>query len=178
MRLSRLGQVAKPTDSESRQLADDGETRHSDHGDGRRVAQDVRHPGKRVPELTVNAHAIAFIRPDHAWGEAGAPAAEQVFLSPDWKSRLDAYRKAGPAVTEQVVLDAQHGVAEPRGRGSADGLHKLAATIGIDPLALQAHSHEGDGAADIEPIGDADIARQGHRVRADPQRDRLDIERR
>src|SRR5687767_6617570 len=159
MRLSRLGQASKATDSESRQLTHERQTRRRDHGDGRRVTETIGNAAKRVPQLTVNAQAISFIGANQAWCKAGAAAAKQVLFASGWKSCLDTYRKSAPAVAEHVVLGAHHGVTESRGRCSANGLHKLAATIIVDPLALQAHSHERECAADIEPVGNAVIAR-------------------
>ena len=87
-----------------------------------------------------------------------------------------AHRETAGTTTKDVVSRSHHDVAQSRGRCGAGCLKQLPPAIRINTIPLKSQADERDPGAHVEAIGDSQATVDGHRVGANPQRHRLDVE--
>jgi hypothetical protein len=127
--------------------------------------------------VAVHADASAFGRDDRHHAHRRAPRPEQRRRVAGRQAQLARKRARGRRSADDAILGADGGVREPAGVAVAGRLHERLAAIHVYARALDVQLHERQRAADLEPVRHAVGAEHRHRLRADPQRQRLAVER-
>ena len=148
------------------------------HGHGAVEGRLVRYSAANDPDVRVHPPDAAVRRGHAKDAPRGLARSEQVLFVAGGESDLDRGGNAAVLCVEERVFRADGNVGKAAGRRSPARLHNRRPAVVVDTIPLEGEPDERHSRSDFESIADPNATEECQATGANPQGQRLGIERR